>query len=89
MARRDDFQDNNILSYVYEAKQHKSYAYDQQKEANIAKIMEKFPPKDKLEEYYKHTLAAQEAALKDGPRTKDQAAREAARKKKEMEAKLF
>lgn len=52
MAKRtEDFSGHNILSYVYEAKQHKSYEYDQKKEANISKIIQAFPVQDKREQY--------------------------------------
>lgn len=52
MAKRvEDFKDNNILSYVYQAKQNKSFEYDQKKEANITKIIQAFPVQDKREQY--------------------------------------
>lgn len=44
----NDFNDNNVLSYVYETKLHKSYEYDKKKEENISKIMSNFPKEDKI-----------------------------------------
>ena len=55
MAKRvEDFHDHNILSYVYDTKPHKSYEYDMKKEANIKKIMEVFPAKDKIAQYHEN-----------------------------------
>ena len=51
MTNKDDFNDNNVLSYVYQKKEHKSYEMDKKKEANIQKIMMNFPAHDKLEQY--------------------------------------
>ena len=41
------------MSYVYEAKKNKSHEYDAKKQANIAKIIEAFPVKSKLDQYGK------------------------------------
>jgi len=38
---------------VYEAKKNKSHEYDAKKQANIAKIIEAFPVKSKLDQYGK------------------------------------
>jgi len=83
----DDFQDNNVLSYVYETKLHKSYEYDKHKEANIAKIMANYPTEDKLTQF--HNKKSNGTNPTDGPSKEAQAKRKAEQKKKEMEAKLF
>ena len=83
LTTKDDFKDNNVLSYVYEAKLHKSYEYDKKKEANISKIMENFPTEEKVMQIGQGTNPT------DGPSREAQEKRKADQKKKEMEAKLF
>ena len=86
-ARIDDFDDNNIMSYIYEKKLHKSYEYDKKKEANISKIMINFPTEDKIEQF--HNKKSGGINPTDGPSKEAQARRQAEKKKLEMEAKLF
>ena len=84
MVNRDDIEDNNVLSYVYDPKSNKSHEYDKIKQANISKIMENFPVHDKYESYSKKLADAD-----FGPSYDAQAKRIMLKKKKEMEAKLF
>lgn len=51
--QQDDFNEKNILSYVYETKVNKSHEYDQKKQANISKIIENFPMQSKIDQYNK------------------------------------
>jgi hypothetical protein len=71
----NDFNDNNVLSYVYETKLHKSYEYDKKKEANISKIMINFPKEDKIELY--HNRKENGINPTDGPTKEAQAKRKA------------
>ena len=89
-GKAGDFNENNILSYVYETKKNKSHEYDQKKQANISKIVENFPAHNKNENY-SNKLAGGDNTNNptQGPSLSDQELRKMAKKKKEMEAKLF
>lgn len=73
--RKDDFDDKNIMSYIYEKKLHKSYEYDKKKEANISKIMLNFPTEDKIEQF--HNKKSNGINPTDGPSKEAQAKRRA------------
>ena len=84
--RTSDFGSHNVLSYVYEKKEHKSVQLRAKNEHRIKLIQSQFKAEDKLAAFEAKAMNPDELYAKTDA---EQAERLNTRKKKEYEAKYF
>ena len=86
-VKTQDFDDNNVLSYCYANKEHKSYELDKKKTHVIALMQNHFQSQDRLMD-----MDVKTATKNQDAKTRAEAAQELKKietKRKEMEAKAF
>lgn len=88
MSMSKDFGDNNVLQYLYTKKEHQSIKLGQKKEYMIDLMKDQFQGNKKMDEHEMKTFQRDaDAAYKKYDNTTE--AKKLAKKKQEMETKLF
>ena len=83
-----DFNDVNIMSFVFQDKHNKTLEYDEKKQANISKIIEKFPMESRINSYQQKLISKDNPFNPtQGPSFQQMSQREMDKKKKAIEAK--
>lgn len=83
-----DFSEKNLLSYVYDNHEHKSYELDKKKERMIGLMKDQFQSDPRLRTHMDKTLERDHETI-EKRKEKELERRMNEKKKKEMEAKMF